>query len=305
MSSPFSDFAARRDFLRTLGAAGVGGLVASLSAVVGPSEPTQLGEGVFELGDVCCSPASMLRNAKLAYKTHGQLNAAKTNVILYPTQFAAQHGDIEWLIGPGRALDPGPVLHHRSGSTWQRLVLVAEQHAATSRSDALSNHHHSGRHCRAAPVGDRGIRNSTRGSGDGVVDGRPTSVSMGGEPSGHGRAHRSFLRHCEDDPAQRRVPRGCSGRAHCGCRLDGGRLPGSAVQGMRALCTGLCRLGVLAAVLQARTLPTDGIPLAGGFHHRLLGEAVHAPGREQSAVDAPYLAAQRSWAQPQDSAAVS
>jgi homoserine O-acetyltransferase len=47
-----------------------------------------------------------LRNASLAYKTHGELNSAKSNTILYPTQFAAQHGDIEWLIGPGRALDP-------------------------------------------------------------------------------------------------------------------------------------------------------------------------------------------------------
>jgi homoserine O-acetyltransferase len=106
MSGPFSDFAARRDFLRTLGAAGIGGLVESLSAVAGPSGPMKLGEGVFELGDVVLESGTILRNAKLAYKTHGQLNAAKTNVVLYPTQFAAQHGDIEWLIGPGRALDP-------------------------------------------------------------------------------------------------------------------------------------------------------------------------------------------------------
>jgi homoserine O-acetyltransferase len=47
-----------------------------------------------------------LQNAQLAYKSHGQLNADKSNVILYPTQFAAQHGDVEWLIGRGRALDP-------------------------------------------------------------------------------------------------------------------------------------------------------------------------------------------------------
>jgi homoserine O-acetyltransferase len=107
MSGPFCDFAARRHFLRTLGAAGIGGLVESLSAVAGPSEPTKLGEGVFELGDVVLQSGTILRNAKLAYKTHGQLNAARTNVVLYPTQFAAQHGDIEWLIGPGRALDPG------------------------------------------------------------------------------------------------------------------------------------------------------------------------------------------------------
>jgi homoserine O-acetyltransferase len=64
------------------------------------------GEGVFELGDLALQSGTVLRNAKLAYKTHGQLDAARSNVILYPTQFAAQHGDIEWLIGRGRALDP-------------------------------------------------------------------------------------------------------------------------------------------------------------------------------------------------------
>lgn len=49
---------------------------------------------------------AVLRNAFIGYKSHGRLNADRTNAILYPTQFAAQHGDVEWLIGPGRALDP-------------------------------------------------------------------------------------------------------------------------------------------------------------------------------------------------------
>ena len=61
---------------------------------------------MFELGDLALQSGTILRNAKLAYKTHGKLNAEKSNVILYPTQFAAQHGDVEWLIGRGRALDP-------------------------------------------------------------------------------------------------------------------------------------------------------------------------------------------------------
>jgi len=47
-----------------------------------------------------------LPGAKIGYKTHGRLNAAKDNVIVYPTPYPAQHGDIEWLIGPGKALDP-------------------------------------------------------------------------------------------------------------------------------------------------------------------------------------------------------
>jgi homoserine O-acetyltransferase len=62
-------------------------------------------EGVFELGDLPLQSGATLRNAKLAYKTHGALNSAKSNVILYPTQFGAQHNDVEWLIGPGRGLD--------------------------------------------------------------------------------------------------------------------------------------------------------------------------------------------------------
>src|SRR3977135_2980184 len=102
MNSPFNDFhPARRDFLHTLGAASVGGLVASLSTVVSTNEPAPPGEGVFELGDLALHLAVILQNAKLAYKTHGRLNAAKSNVILYPTQFAAQHGDVECLIGHG------------------------------------------------------------------------------------------------------------------------------------------------------------------------------------------------------------
>lgn len=63
-------------------------------------------EGIFDLGDFALQSGAVLRDAKLAYKTHGALNRDKTNAILYPTQFGAQHNDVEWIIGPGRALDP-------------------------------------------------------------------------------------------------------------------------------------------------------------------------------------------------------
>jgi homoserine O-acetyltransferase/O-succinyltransferase len=66
----------------------------------------RMSDGRFDLGDFALESGTTLRNATLAYKTHGRLNTSASNVILYPTQFAAQHGDIEWLIGPGRALDP-------------------------------------------------------------------------------------------------------------------------------------------------------------------------------------------------------
>ena len=44
--------------------------------------------------------------ARLAFKTYGTLNRDRSNVILYPTSYGAQHMDIDWLIGPDRILDP-------------------------------------------------------------------------------------------------------------------------------------------------------------------------------------------------------
>ena len=96
----------RRDFLHAVSAAGVGVLAAPHAAIPGAQEPPRTGEGVFALGDFRLQSGTILPDAKLAYKTHGQLDADKRNAILYPTPIAAQHGDIEWMIGPGRALDP-------------------------------------------------------------------------------------------------------------------------------------------------------------------------------------------------------
>ena len=61
---------------------------------------------VFDLGDFSLQHGATLRDAKLAYKTYGTLNADKSNVIVYPTWYSGQHYDNEWLIGEGMALDP-------------------------------------------------------------------------------------------------------------------------------------------------------------------------------------------------------
>ena len=59
---------------------------------------------IYDLGDVKLQKGAMLRDCKLAFKTFGTLNAAKDNVIVYPTWYSGQHYDNEWLIGPGLAL---------------------------------------------------------------------------------------------------------------------------------------------------------------------------------------------------------
>ena len=61
---------------------------------------------IFDLGDVTLQGGATLRDAKLAYKTYGELNADKSNAIVYPTWYSGRHWDNEWLIGEGMALDP-------------------------------------------------------------------------------------------------------------------------------------------------------------------------------------------------------
>jgi homoserine O-acetyltransferase len=66
--------------------------------------PTQ--EGRFELGDLALQSGATLPGAFLTWKTHGTLNAARDNVIVYPTSYGAQYPDLEWLIAPDGILDP-------------------------------------------------------------------------------------------------------------------------------------------------------------------------------------------------------
>jgi homoserine O-acetyltransferase/O-succinyltransferase len=63
-------------------------------------------EGRFELGDFALQSGRVLPNAFLGYATHGTLNAARNNVIVYPTWYLGRHRDAEPYIGPGKALDP-------------------------------------------------------------------------------------------------------------------------------------------------------------------------------------------------------
>ena len=60
---------------------------------------------IYKLGDVNLQLGEGLKDAKLAYKTYGNLNTKKDNVIVFPTYFGSQHSGNEPMIGPGRAID--------------------------------------------------------------------------------------------------------------------------------------------------------------------------------------------------------
>jgi homoserine O-acetyltransferase len=61
---------------------------------------------VFELGPLTLQSGEFLPDAKLVYRTYGALAPDRSNVVLYPTSYAAQHSDIDWLIGTDGILDP-------------------------------------------------------------------------------------------------------------------------------------------------------------------------------------------------------
>ncbi len=61
---------------------------------------------VFELGDLTLQSGARLPGARIVYTTYGTLNGERSNAILYPTSYSAQHADIAWLIGPDKVLDP-------------------------------------------------------------------------------------------------------------------------------------------------------------------------------------------------------
>ncbi|MDN5920572.1 MAG: alpha/beta fold hydrolase, partial [Pseudonocardia sp.] len=61
---------------------------------------------VHEIPDFTLECGLTLRPARVAYQTYGELNAEKSNAIVYPTWYSGRHWDNEWLIGEGMALDP-------------------------------------------------------------------------------------------------------------------------------------------------------------------------------------------------------
>jgi len=63
-----------------------------------PHQMAQLGELTLERGGV-------IPNLKISYVTHGKLNAAKDNAILFLHGFGGNHHLIDHHIGPGRTLD--------------------------------------------------------------------------------------------------------------------------------------------------------------------------------------------------------
>lgn len=61
---------------------------------------------VFVIRDFKLESGAVLPEARIRYATYGTLNAARDNAVLLPSHYMADSHGYEWLIGPGKALDP-------------------------------------------------------------------------------------------------------------------------------------------------------------------------------------------------------
>lgn len=59
----------------------------------------------FDAGDVVLQSGRTFPGMHIAYTTYGTLNADRSNVIVYPTSYSAQHTDTEWLVRDGVFLE--------------------------------------------------------------------------------------------------------------------------------------------------------------------------------------------------------
>jgi len=83
-------------------------LVAAVFAAHGPATahgPNDPPHQLYAPGDLTLESGEVIRDFQISYVTHGKLNEGKSNAILMVTAISGNHHRIDFLIGPGRAID--------------------------------------------------------------------------------------------------------------------------------------------------------------------------------------------------------
>jgi homoserine O-acetyltransferase len=68
--------------------------------------PQQPPHQLYAEGDLKLESGEAIKDFSISYVTHGTLNAKKSNAILMVTAISGNHHRIDFMIGPGKALDP-------------------------------------------------------------------------------------------------------------------------------------------------------------------------------------------------------
>jgi homoserine O-acetyltransferase len=76
-----------------------------LSLPLAAHTPQQPPHQLFAEGDLQLESGEAIRDFSISYVTHGTLNAKKSNAILMVTAISGNHHRLDFMIGPGKALD--------------------------------------------------------------------------------------------------------------------------------------------------------------------------------------------------------
>jgi homoserine O-acetyltransferase len=68
--------------------------------------PEQAPHQRYEMADLKLESGEAIKDFAISYVTHGKLNANKSNAILMVTAISGNHHRLDFMIGPGKALDP-------------------------------------------------------------------------------------------------------------------------------------------------------------------------------------------------------
>jgi homoserine O-acetyltransferase len=72
------------------------------AAAHGPNDPPHQ---KYAIGDLKLESGEAIKDFEISYVTHGKLNAKKSNAVLMVTAISGNHHRIDFLIGPGKAID--------------------------------------------------------------------------------------------------------------------------------------------------------------------------------------------------------
>jgi homoserine O-acetyltransferase len=78
------------------------GLAIAPAKANGPNDPPHQR---YKIGDLKLESGEVIKDFSISYVTHGKLNDKKSNAILMVTAISGNHHRIDFLIGPGKALD--------------------------------------------------------------------------------------------------------------------------------------------------------------------------------------------------------
>jgi homoserine O-acetyltransferase/O-succinyltransferase len=75
------------------------------TALASAHTPDQPPHQLHKMGDLKLESGEAIKDLAISYVTHGKLNAKKSNAILMVTAISGNHHRLDFMIGPGKALD--------------------------------------------------------------------------------------------------------------------------------------------------------------------------------------------------------